>query len=194
MIMENNNTLNETESESLNQYATQPADSDLKANKKTKYFSNGGLASLLSLFGVAFLISFFIFQIILVPIKVVGVSMQPTINASVLSNEDELHCDYVYFSKPNNLTNDDIIIIKNNGYIDDNNGENFFIKRIIACPNQTITFYVEDSFSSLKTYSCVVKDENGNVVQIDESFLTDGKMRLYEPINSSHMFYYSYFP
>ena len=98
--------------------------------QKPKYFSESGLTSLLAIFGVAFLISFFVFQILLVPIKVIGESMQPTINASVLSNEDLSHCDYVYYSSPTNLKNDDIIIVKNHGYIGGEIEDENFIKRI----------------------------------------------------------------
>lgn len=181
---ENNETKapeNEIESDNLS----------LSEKQKPKYFSDSGLASLLAVFGVAFLISFFVFQILLVPIKVIGESMKPTINASVLSNEDVSHCDYVYYSSPKNLKNDDIIIVKNNGYIDGEMKDENFIKRIVACPGQTIIFTVEDLIE--EKYSCTVKDQNENVIQVEDSFLEDGTMALYEPTSLSYFIKFPFY-
>ena len=89
--------------------------------------------------------------------------------------------------------NGDIIILKNNGYVTEKADDENFIKRIVACPGQKITFYVVDDLPAIKTYSCVVKDSNGKTVQVDESFLEDGKMRLLDPMSPTTIFYRNHF-
>ena len=120
--------------------------------------------------------------------------MQPTINASIVNNEDEYHCDYVYYSSPTNLSNDDIIILQNNGYVTEKADDENFIKRIVACPGQTITFYVIDDLPTITTYGCVVKNSKGETLQIDESFLDGEPMHLAKPLDSSTLFAKNNFP
>lgn len=157
-----------------------------KENKKG-FFTEGGIFSILSIFAVAFLISFFVFQVFMVPIKVVGSSMQPTLNMQIESETDENHSDIVYYHKQKSYKNDDIVIIenKNKAYVN-NSSVNFIIKRIIACPGQTITFFVTDTDTSefLNTvyyYDVLVKDKNGNVINLDDSYLSSkNKMKFSE--------------
>ena len=101
---------------------------NLSGEKKSGYHVNGTLYSFFYAFGIVFLFCLFVFQIILTPITVVGRSMQPTINISVLSDTDEDHCDYVYYRQSSSYQNDDIVIVENvnKTYVARNNVD-FFI-------------------------------------------------------------------
>ena len=134
-------------------------------------------------FGLVFLSCTLVFQILLSPITVVGQSMQPTINLRVLSNSDEQHCDIVYFNKDNAYQSDDIVIVSNQkqNYITDPDVQ-YLIKRVVACPGDTITFYLTDvKYEALPYgisgnvyyYDIIVKDSNGNIKNIDDSFISD---------------------
>lgn len=146
--------------------------------KKKDFHVEGTVYTFLAIFGIVFMSCLLIFQILLSPILVIGRSMQPTINISVLSDTDDEHCDYVYYAKSKSYQNDDIVIVSNEEqvYVADKDVE-FFIKRVIACPGQTITFFLTDSTTSgfLTTYyyDFVVKDENGNIVSLDDSYETE---------------------
>lgn len=161
--------------------------------KKLKFLVHGGLYNFMLVFGVIFMISLYIFQIYMTPIKVVGQSMQPTINASVLSDNDEDHCDIVYYHAYKAYNNDDIVIVSNvnDDYIESTATRNvdYLIKRIIACPGQSITFYVTDIGLYYFEYDVIVKNSNGEEVQIDRSYL-DEDMRFslseYEDICANH--------
>ena len=158
---------------------------------KTDMFSKSPAFKFMLIFGVVFMSFIFIFQVWLTPIKVVGSSMQPTINASIINEYDFSHCDIVYFDDKSKYNNDDIVIVKNNDYKyipyiehKDENGNvvakqdvEYFIKRIVACPGQTITFYYKNQVPALLPkeyyYDIIVKDENGNIVDLDDSYLTE---------------------
>lgn len=139
-------------------------------------------------FGFVFMSFIFIFQVWLTPIRVIGSSMQPTINASIVSESDEAHCDIVYYDDKKTYNHDDIVIVKNNEYKyipyleykDVNNNTvvqdiNYFIKRIVACPGDTITFFLTDQDDPLLPkifyYDIIVKDRTGKVIELDESYL-----------------------
>lgn len=151
-------------------------------NKQKKhsftYHVESGMALFLATFGVLFMIFHLVFQVLLTPIKVVGTSMQPTINLSVESNVDEDHCDIVYYNADKSYQNNDIVIVSNNNneYINDSDVD-FLIKRVIACPGQSITFFLTKTEGFLLArvyyYDFVVKDSNGNVIEIDDSFITE---------------------
>ena len=115
-ILDNQNTQEENteQTEALNQ-PEKIEESSINGTQKpkTKFFTSSGLYSFLLIFGIVFLVSLYFFQVFMSPIKVVGKSMQPTINASVLSDADEDHCDIVYYHKQTSYTNDDIVIISN---------------------------------------------------------------------------------
>ena len=112
-------------------------------SKKKPYHTESFLYTFMVAFGVIFLFCQLMFQIILTPIKVVGSSMQPTINMSILSDDDEDHCDIVYYRQNKTYQNGDVVIISNKSqdYIKDNE-VGFLIKRIIALPGQSITFFL----------------------------------------------------
>ena len=147
-------------------------------SKKKPYHTESFLYTFMVAFGVIFLFCQLMFQIILTPIKVVGISMQPTINISVLSDFDENHCDIVYYRQNKTYQNGDVVIISNKSqdYIKDNE-VGFLIKRIIALPGQSITFFLtnvaEKDGETAYFYDFVVKDKDGNVVDVDDSFLQE---------------------
>lgn len=157
---------------------------ELTVEKKPKgYYCEGAIQTFMIAFGVIFLLCQFVFQIILTPIQVVGISMQPTINMSVLSDDDEDHSDIVYYRANSSYKNGDIVIVSNESldYISDPDVE-FLIKRVIALPGQTITFFLTDVVDTDPNptisynhyyYDFVVKDENGNSVDIDDSFVKE---------------------
>ena len=151
---------------------------NISDEKKSDYHVNGALYSFFYVFGIVFLFSLFIFQILLTPITVVGRSMQPTINTSVVSDTDDEHCDYVYYQKSNRYENDDIVIVENANktYVARYDVE-FFIKRVIACPTQTITFFLTNSttsgFVTTFFYDIIVKDKNGNIINLEDKYLTE---------------------
>lgn len=175
------------EKELINQNIQQQDSSEIEGeeqlsvqNKKQskKFYVDGSLFSFFAIFGIVFLSCLLVFQIILSPIKVVGKSMQPTINVSVTSETDEEHNDFVYYRKNASYQNDDIVIVSNDrlNYVNDSD-VGYFIKRVIACPGQTITFYLTDEKTSglviTYYYDIIVKDENGNVINLDTSYLTE---------------------
>ncbi len=145
---------------------------------KPKYNVDGTIYSFLVIFGIVFLSCLFVFQILLTPIKVVGKSMQPTINSSVLSEEDEDHNDFVYYRQSSKYDNNEIVIVSNakQNYVKDADVQ-YFIKRVVACPGQTITFALTDQQTSgliiTYFYDIVVTDQNGTSVKLETSFLTE---------------------
>jgi len=115
---------------------TQPSVIEIVTNSSFfKYFLGG-----MVIFGVCFIICFYVFNIILTQTEVRGYSMQPTINASALGIDGDINTDFVYYKKTNDIKYKDIIILKE-GYTVSKDGEQHkLIKRVIATPGQTITF------------------------------------------------------
>ena len=149
---------------------------------KQKQFIGSTLHVFMLVFGIVFLSCTFVFQILLSPIKVVGMSMQPTINLKVLSSTDENHCDIVYFNKDKAYQTNDIVIVSNEkqNYIADPEVL-YVIKRVIACPGDTVTFFLTDVkleqlpyglSGNVYYYDIIVKDSNGNVKSVDDSFIS----------------------
>ena len=149
---------------------------------KQKQFIGSTLHVFMLVFGIVFLSCTLVFQILLSPIKVVGQSMQPTINLKVLSRTDEDHCDIVYFNKDKTYQTNDIVIVSNEkqNYIADPEVL-YVIKRVIACPGDTITFFLTDVkleqlpyglSGNVYYYDIIVKDSNGNVKTVDDSFIS----------------------
>lgn len=94
-------------------------------------------------FAVSFMIYITAFEIVLKPISVSGFSMQPTINANAKGVDGDVDNDYVYYSTDlKNLSYGDIIIIGGT-YTGKSRS---IIKRIIACPGQTIRFKVTNEY------------------------------------------------
>ncbi len=146
------------------------------------YKTNSLLFMFLGLFGVVFLSIFFMFNVYLTPISVVGQSMLPTINAQTLSNSDKTNNDLVYYREKDSYTYGDIVIISNEAehYITNskNSHVDFLIKRVIACPGDTITFYLTDidTEKHLYYYDIIVKNSKGEIVELNESSY------IYEPM------------
>ena len=65
------------------------------------YKTNSFLYYFFCVFGIIFFSLFYLFQVYLTPISVVGQSMLPTINASTISDEDTQHSDIVYYRAKN---------------------------------------------------------------------------------------------
>lgn len=164
---------------------------------KTKFFISGGLYSFLLIFGTVFLASLYIFQVFMSPIKVVGKSMQPTINASVLNDSDKDHCDVVYYRKQSSYANEDIVIISNanDSYVTSANSNepvSYLIKRIIACPGDIITFYVTNYESGTFYYDILVKDCNGNSINLNDLYLSEDMKFTYGEFLTNKIYYETY--
>lgn len=151
------------------------------------YKTNTLFFHFLCVFGVVFVSLLFFLQIYLTPITVVGQSMLPNINASTTSNEDTTHCDVVYYRAKDSYSRGDVVIISNekNQYIDNTNSTstntvNFLIKRIIACPGDTIIFSRDNVIENKYYYVVIVKDQNGNVVNFnDEDYIKEPMYYVY---------------
>lgn len=143
------------------------------------YKTNTLFFHFLCVFGVVFVSLLFFLQIYLTPITVVGQSMLPNINVSTISNEDQTHCDVVYYRAKESYSHGDVVIISNekSQYIDNSSLKepvNFLIKRIIACPGDTIIFSRDNVIENKYYYVVTVKDQNGNVVEInDEDYIKE---------------------
>ena len=139
-----------------------------KTNSFTYYF--------FCVFGIIFFSIFYLFQIHLKPIVVVGQSMLPEFNSAALSDTDEEHCDIVYYREKDNYTYGDVVIISNetDQYIDNTNNlnrVNFLIKRIVACPGDKITFYLTDISDDglFYYYDISVTNAQGKEIELNES-------------------------
>lgn len=152
------------------------------------YKTNSLLFVFLSFFGVVFLSIFFMFNVYLTPISVVGQSMLPTINAQTLSNTDKINNDLVYYREKDSYTYGDIVIVSNEAehYIKNTKTSqvDFLIKRVIACPGDTITFYLTDidSEKHLYYYDIIVKNSRGEIVELNEkSYINEPMYIYYDP-------------
>ncbi len=165
------------ENEILNEPNLQEEDFDKP--KKAKFKTESGLFVFLFVFSVVFLISLYAFNIYISPIKVVGASMQPTINTQILSDSDETHCDVVYFKAQNSYQNGDIIIMANpNGKYINNSNVNFLIKRVVAKGGDVVKFIPKTNSPALMIgseieYSIEVFDRLGNKILSDESYIKE---------------------
>lgn len=153
--------------------------------KSSEYKTDSLLFHFLSIFGIIFLSVFFVFGIYLTPITVVGESMLPNINKKTTSATDTSHCDVVYYRKKESYNHGDIIIISNetSHYIDNsklNEPVEFLIKRVIACPGDTITFHLDYSDGNKYYYKIIVKDKNGNEIELNEDSYIYEKMVIYK--------------
>lgn len=115
----------------------------------------------MAIFGACFISFLFIFQVVFTKIDVIGISMQPTINAQTTSNEDTIHIDSVFCFKTDNLKYKDIVIIKSQEL-----NENI-IKRVIALPGQTITFVKTNMSVTRMEYEVQV-----NGVTLSENYIS----------------------
>lgn len=111
-------------------------------------------------------------------IKVVGVSMQPTINASVIDDKDEIHCDFVYYSPLVKTKLNGVVVIENTNkaYVNDDD-INFLIKRVVATENQKVQFILNEDnvvngefYDNHVNYSILVYDASGSVINSSELY------------------------
>lgn len=152
-----------------------PAEQEIQSNNG--YKTNSVFFHFLCIFGVALVSFFFVFQVYLTPISVYGLSMYPTINYSASANDDKTCTDVVYFREKNSYNRGDIVIFSNetNQYISSSSSSkqvNFLIKRVIACPGETIKFYfvkTDDSSPNIYYYDIEITDIYGNKVELNES-------------------------
>lgn len=173
--------------ELINQLPDREIPPQAETNDETKtpegYKTQNFLYYFFCIFGVIFFSLFYYFKVYLTPISVVGQSMLPRINASTTSDEDTTHIDIVYYRAKQNYTYGDVVIIsnKNNQYIDDSNQTyeiDYLIKRIVALPGDTITFFLSDiSDNNLYYYYDVqVVKSNGEQVELNEESYIKEKM------------------
>lgn len=159
------------------------------------YKTDSLLFHFLCVFGVFFLTFFFVFNVYLTPITVVGQSMLPTINEQTVGDSDTSHNDIVYYRLKDSYTYGDIVIISNssNQYITTSNHVkkvDYLIKRIVACPGDTITFFLTDisDDGNYYYYDIIVKDNTGKTVVSNENYI---KEQMYFYKNYTYNGYYS---
>lgn len=168
-------------------------------SQKKKYFFQSSIFIFLLVFCLSYISFSFVFNYYFIPIKVVGISMQPTINNSSYyeNNDDVTHCDVVYYKQSKKYNNNDIVIISNlkENYVSADETDktvNYLIKRVIATSGQTIKFQVSEIKTSTNLYNnyntyiytVSVLDENGNDINLDQSYLDENeKMYFVLPSN-----------
>lgn len=112
--------------------------------------------------------------------KVVGISMQPTINASVVDDKDEVHCDYVYYNTLKKAGLNDVVVISNhdNRYANLNRSVHYLIKRVVATGGQTIRFFVterepKETVGTILHYDFLVLNGDGSAVDMSGIYNTE---------------------
>lgn len=139
----------------------------------------------MAIFAGCFVIYTFFFQVLYRPIIVAGISMQPTINASVRGANGTINTDAVYYSRfDKSIDFKDIVIIDGSyslsGYP--------IIKRVIATPGQTIIFRTtgelyantdsqfgdEKKFKKVNIYILDAGAEDGSERLLDEPYTKSG--------------------
>ncbi len=139
----------------------------------------------MAIFAGCFVIYTFFFQVLCRPIMVAGISMQPTINASVRGANGTVNTDTVYYSRfDKSIDFKDIVIIDGSyslsGYP--------IIKRVIATPGQTIIFRTtgelyantdsqfgdEKKFKKVNIYILDAGAEDGSERLLDEPYTKNG--------------------
>lgn len=155
-------------------------ENQIHKNSTNTKVTNGSLTSwwlfkFFAVFGFCFTCFIFVFQVVLTPVQIIGLSMCPTLNASASSDYDKTHTDIVYIAKKSSYNNDDIVVVENtnNKYIPGNGEVSSVIKRVIATEGQTIVFFpIETGSETIRTYyyDFKVLDKNGNEISLDNSF------------------------
>ena len=141
---------------------------------KTKFDSVRSFLQILVIFGVCFIIVIFSAQIVLKPLTIEGVSMQPTINSEYSSYQNNKK-DLIYYFKTNNYSRGDIVII-------DNQNE-MLIKRVVATGGETIIFRVipgTEHYEQIGSRTTLVSMEmtisissNGQTTQLHEDYIKE---------------------
>ena len=172
--------------------------------QKYKFFTDGYIFSFITIFVLIFSSFIFIFNYVLHPIRVVGISMQPTINSSeyYTGDDDETHCDIVYYSQEKVYNTNDIVIVLNNDnkYIPNTNSSSknvtSVIKRVVGLPNYSVKFVLTNTETEVKATGIITKyyyiiqvfDENDNNINLDQSYLDENEQMYF---TSSELTYYS---
>jgi len=120
---------------------------------------------LLALFGLTYIFTLFIGNILYTPFTVVGGSMQPTLNQNVEDSDEHAKNDIVYISKQTNYDYDDVVVFWAEA------DQNYLIKRIVAVPGDTISYKI-DRFADINGrsylyYSILI---NGQMLENSHSF------------------------
>lgn len=137
-------------------------------------------------FGCCFVTSFFTFNFVLIPVEVQGYSMYPTINSSAMGENAEFYNDIVYISKSKKVEYKDIIIIKEGKTP---SGKQL-IKRVIATPEQTITFKrVGTEFVGLQEYFLVDIYIDGE--KLEEDYTKESQTKIQNLIESSSYYQFN---
>ena len=88
--------------------------------------------------GVYFIITAFVFNVLLMPLQVVGASMYPTLN----SDDREDTCDVVYIKETKEVEVGDIVVMSATNYTD---SDSYYIKRIVAKGGDNVQFVKADN-------------------------------------------------
>ncbi len=82
---------------------------------------------------IYFIFSVFVFNILLMPLQVVGASMYPTLN----EKDDEESCDVVYIRKDNEIIHGEIVVMQALNYT---GTDSYYIKRVVAVAGDRVQF------------------------------------------------------
>lgn len=119
--------------------------------------------------GIYFILSTFVFRIVLEPLEVVGASMYPTLNGGDLNESTH---DVVYLERTQNFNKLDIVVFKASNYTGD---DSMYIKRVIGVAGDVIQFKKNTEVESLT-------DPNGYLVH--EYFLyINGELQQEDYVN-----------
>lgn len=135
------------------------------------------------IFAICLISSLFTFNIVLVPVKVEGYSMLPTINASASGIDGKTYIDIVYISSARTLSYKDIVVIKGGK----TQSGNQIIKRIIATPGDTLTFRVtRTDYFEFKSYFVVDIYLNGK--KLVENYTKESETKIQNTHNDPEYF------
>lgn len=149
--------------------------------QKKDYKTSSVFFHLLCVFCVIITSFLFVFQVYLTPISVYGLSMYPTINYSAGEDDDRSKTDLVYYREKESYNRGDIVIFSNlsEQYVQNNSSSkpvSYLIKRVIACPGDTITFYLTDNSNDsfgIYYYSFELTDANGTKIEVNETYINE---------------------
>lgn len=133
------------------------------------------LAILLAVFAVMFVASIFVTQILLTPMVVIGKSMQPTINAKyeevVVNGQTQYkYTDTVYLREKNSYSRGDIVVANVQTYKQEKNVD-YYIKRVIALPGETIRLVETEKNSQI--YVAQITTTSGETFILQETYLEE---------------------
>lgn len=120
----------------------------------------------LIVFATVFTIGIFFGRIVFFPIKVEGLSMQPTLNAKASGEYD--NCDTVYLGSARNVQRGNIIVFNSAPYRSGNDAS-YYIKRAIGLPGDTIYFAKNGTEKGGKIYYDIFV----NGVKLEESYIKE---------------------